>query len=230
MPTEPLPSITRNMSLGQLTEAVGEGFNVMDFLLNGGLDSLNIRKITAEKITTGTLDAGKVTIRADLNSGAYITIDGSGMVVYNGTDETVKVDIDGFVTMTGALIQSSDASYPRVEIDPGTVLLRAAFTSTEILDILASYAGGPPGVVLSEGGNARFVSAIQGGAATLFSTNGYDLQVFSGNNLFLLANGGNLNLKATGSLTINGTPGFTGVYNDGTNTITVVKGIITSVV
>lgn len=190
------PDVGNQDTLQQVRITLGEISQLLNWLFQGNIDSLNIRRLTADLIKAGTIDAGKVTIRADLVSGAYITIDGSGMVVYNGTDETFKVDINGFVTLTGAMFQSSASSYPRVEIDPsGTPIIRVSYTLTDILDINSSYSGGPPAVVIRSGGNPHLVIAENGGAASVFSLNGFDLQILSGNNLFVSANGGNLNLK-----------------------------------
>jgi hypothetical protein len=67
------------------------------------LDSLNVVSLTADHIDAGTLDAGVVTVRADYNAGAYIKIDSTGMTIYDGTQNTFTVDLDGNVTMTGTI-------------------------------------------------------------------------------------------------------------------------------
>lgn len=67
------------------------------------LDSLNVVSLTADHIDAGTLDAGVVTVRADYNSGAYIQINSSGMTIYDGTQNTFTVDVNGNVTMTGTV-------------------------------------------------------------------------------------------------------------------------------
>ncbi|MGG3454252.1 hypothetical protein [Paenibacillus rhizolycopersici] len=88
------------------------------------LDSLNVVSLTADHIDTGTLDANVVTIRSDLTAGAFIQINGSGMLINNGSYNTFTADINGFVTMTGALIQSQ-TGYPRVVMDPASQLFGA---------------------------------------------------------------------------------------------------------
>lgn len=80
------------------------------------LDSLNVVSLTADHIDAGTIDANIVTIRSDLTSGAYVQIDGNGMVINNGTIDTFEADINGDVTMTSATIRSLSTG-ERVEID-----------------------------------------------------------------------------------------------------------------
>lgn len=70
------------------------------------LDSLNVVSITADHIDAGTIDANVVTIRSDLAAGAFVQIDGNGMRINNGTYDTFTADINGFVTMTGAMIRN----------------------------------------------------------------------------------------------------------------------------
>lgn len=80
------------------------------------LDSLNVVSLTADHIDAGTIDANVVTIRSDLTAGAYIQIDGNGMVINNGSVNTFTADINGAVTMTSATIRSL-ATGERVVID-----------------------------------------------------------------------------------------------------------------
>jgi len=102
------------------------------------LDSLNVVSLTADHIDTGTLDANLVTIRSDLASSAFIRIDGSGMVINNGSFDTFVVNTNGQVTMTGATVQTA-TEFPKVVIDPPSNLLRAAQSSSSYLEILALY-------------------------------------------------------------------------------------------
>jgi hypothetical protein len=207
-------------------------------LLN--LDSLNVVSLTADHIDAGTIDASLVTIRSILNAGAFIRIDGNGMTVNNGTNDVFTVDINGFVTLTGALFRSSASAYPRVDIDPsGTPIISVSQSLGNTLDIISTYSGGSPAITLRDGGSVKAILQRSSPTEVLLSTLGATLQIVSASNLLLGANGGgnisvvadgSVNLAPVGNLEINGTPGWTGSYNDGTNTITVVKGIITSVV
>lgn len=147
MGLEPLVQLKRNMPLGDLTEAAAENFNLIEWLLQGGLDELNIRRITAEKIFTGTLDAGKVTINVDYASGAKITIDKNGMIINDGTKDTFHVDINGQVTMTGAQVQSAAGTYPRIELSSSDELLRASLDADHYIYITPDFVGGTPALV-----------------------------------------------------------------------------------
>jgi hypothetical protein len=105
------------------------------------LDSLNVVSITTNSTT----------ITSDLDGGAFIRLDGNGMVVNNGTFDTFKVDIDGNVTMTSATIQSQSA-YPRVVMDPASDLFGAYNTANDYIAIEANY-GGAPSLNFFSGGN-----------------------------------------------------------------------------
>lgn len=94
------------------------------------LDSLNVVSLTADHIDAGTIDANLVRIRSDLTAGAYIEIDGNGMVINNGSFDTFTADINGQVTMTRALIQSSPGGFPRIVMDPDNQLFAAYSSAT----------------------------------------------------------------------------------------------------
>jgi hypothetical protein len=110
------------------------------------LDTLNINRLDAKVIVTGTLDAGKVTVRADLTGGAYIQIDSvNGLVINDGTKETFHADINGHVTMTGATIQSA-TGYPKVTMDPSGNLFGAFKDALHSVTILNLIGQGVPGI------------------------------------------------------------------------------------
>lgn len=119
----------------KMNELVGKYNNL---LVN--LDSLNVVSLTAETITTGTLDANRVTIRSDLTAGAYIQIDGNGMTINDGSTDTFRADITGKVTMTGALIRSK-TGYPLVIMDPATDLFGAYQDANNHIRMITNYAG-----------------------------------------------------------------------------------------
>jgi len=120
------------------------------------LDSLNVVSLTADHIDTGTLDANVVTIRSDLTAGAFIQINGSGMVINNGSYNTFTANINGFVTMTGALIQSQ-SGYPRVVMDPANELLGAYKTSNNFISIYSPVERLSPVVRFSAGGSNSYL-------------------------------------------------------------------------
>lgn len=71
------------------------------------LDSLNVVSLTADHIDAGTINANVVTIRSDLAAGAFVEINGNGMRINNGSNNTFTADINGMVTMTGATIRNN---------------------------------------------------------------------------------------------------------------------------
>lgn len=99
------------------------------------LDSLNVVSLTADHIDAGTIDANLVTIRSDLTAGAYIQIDGNGMKINNGTYDTFTANINGYVTMTGALIQSKNG-YPMLVMDPDNNLFGAYSNETNYIQMV----------------------------------------------------------------------------------------------
>jgi hypothetical protein len=106
------------------------------------LDSLNVVSLTADHIDAGTINAGLVRILSNLNAGAFISIDGNGLVINNGTLDTFIADINGAVTMTSALIQSA-TGYPKVVMDPATELFGAYAAADKFINILANDSGDP---------------------------------------------------------------------------------------
>lgn len=106
-----------------------------NLLLN--LDTLNIAELSADVINAGTINANLVQIRSDLTTG-YIQIDKNGMVVNNGLYDTFKVDMNGAVTMTSALVQSA-VGYPKVVMDPVTTLFGAYYDEDDFIEVQAGY-------------------------------------------------------------------------------------------
>lgn len=104
----------------KINTIVGELTNLM---LN--MDSLNVVELTADHISAGTIDANIVTIRSDLTAGAFVQINGNGMVINDGTQNTFTADILGQVTMTGATVRSKSGIYPYVVMDPDNDLFGA---------------------------------------------------------------------------------------------------------
>lgn len=120
------------------------------------LDSLNVVSLTADHIDTGTLNANLVTIRSDLVAGAFIQINGSGMLINNGSYNTFTADINGFVTMTGALIQSQ-SGYPRVVMDPTNELLGAYYSPTSFISMYTPLDSISPVLRFSFGGTNSYI-------------------------------------------------------------------------
>ena len=131
------------------------------------LDTMNVISLSADVIDAGTVNANVVTIRSDLTNGAYVQINGNGMVINNGYMDTFRADITGRVTMTGALIQSKPNTYPLVVMDPQSDLFGAylaPYSSVKVVPLTNETAS--PGVQWNNG-VSNFVAALEGAAMSL---------------------------------------------------------------
>ena len=146
------------------------------------LDSLNVVSLTADHIDAGTIDANLVTIRSDLTAGAFIQIDGNGMRINNGQFDTFTANINGYVTMTGALIKSQ-TGYPYVIMDPGSELLGAYASPTSYINITPTGSpAGSPQLLVAGGGGSLFL--YQQLTKSLISSS-YDLTISSSHDIDL---------------------------------------------
>lgn len=142
------------------------------------LDSLNVVSLTADHVDTGTLNAKKVTIRSDLSGGAYIQIDGNGIIIYDGTGNTFVVDINGNVTLNGTIIAANGAiggwsiSANAIMDAAGVVGLSSLVTGANDLRIWA-------GNVVP--GSAAFRVYEDG---TMYATNGNFTGTITGSNIY----------------------------------------------
>lgn len=81
MPTPQIPSIPGDANVQQLRDGIIGINRYLNYLLSS-LDTLNINRLDAKVIKTGTLDANLVTIRSDL-TGSYVQMDGDGIYTYD---------------------------------------------------------------------------------------------------------------------------------------------------
>lgn len=229
-----LPQLSGEETPEELIQIVARLQKDLNWLLQGRLSSINIRELTADKIKTGVLDAGLVTVRADLDGGAYIQMDSAGgLVINDGTKDTFHADINGLVTMIGALIQSAEG-YPRVEINSGNNLIGAYKDALHSLNILNLSGPDVPAI--------RYWDQEAGKLAYLY----FDVTVFG---LLMLAQS-DINISSVGGTVyinnndvigtldslqtqINGKAnsfsGYTGNVTAGTSTMHFTNGILTSV-
>lgn len=232
MSTTSLPRIPQSADLERVKITMNQLLDELDWLLGGFVDSKNIRELTANKIKTGTLDAGLVTVRANYAGGSFIELSANGIRINDGTNDTFTADTAGHVTMTGAQIQSSAAAYPRVEMSSSSNLFKASGSATNNVTIEADNGGGSPGLFFNDSVNGN-ASILNTSTDFLIATPGSKrTKVSSGSDLFLAA-ASNVDLQPAGSLKINGSTGYTGTFAAGVSgalTVTVKKGIITSVV
>lgn len=141
MPIPTLTGLPPNPTFQDLVDRVNKVVReTNNMLLN--LDSLNVVSLTADHIDAGTIDADIVTIRSDLTAGAFVQIDGNGLVINDGSMDTFRADITGKVTMTGALIRSKNG-YPTIVLNPNGDLVGAYVDANNSVTIVANDLGSP---------------------------------------------------------------------------------------
>lgn len=158
MPTPDLPAIGDNPSNKEVVDYLIKLQRDYTWLLQN-LDDLNVKRIRADSIYAGTIDANVVTIRSDLTAGAYIQIDGNGMVVNNGSYDTFEVDIDGNVTATSMTLKSANG-YPLVEINKDDNLFAAYTDPDTYIQIIPEFTNDKPAILFVDGSTAiGYISA-----------------------------------------------------------------------
>jgi len=195
MPTPQFPAIedfyASNAPLEQKVATLYDAYigisRYLTYLLSA-LDTLNVSRLDAKVIKTGTLDANLVTIHSDLSGGAYIQLDGNGIVINNGVYDTFKADLTGQVTMTGALIQSTPGSYPRFELNSEQGRIKLNFDSENLLNLHTDYFGSPSITFGNEIG--VFVMSLTSNDFVFVGSSGIDTNIGAGNNLNLSAGQG----------------------------------------
>lgn len=153
------------------------------------LDSLNVVSLTADHIDAGTINAGVVTIKVDYNTGASITIDSNGMTIYDGTKNTFRVGIDGQVTMTGATVQSTAGSYPRVLMSSSGNVFGVYQSADNYTTLSPDAFGSTPGLVFNNSSGAVGVY-LSSGTFIIVSTPGVKIQLSSAQDLELSCGSG----------------------------------------
>ena len=127
-------------------------------ILEGRLSSANIRELTADKIITGTLWAQLVTIMSDLNGGAYIRIDGNGMVINDGTKDVFSVDINGNATFRGDIRAGASIDIG-TDARIGNTLYLNEFDGTGKKGIVFSSAAGQTASISAQSGDVGIQAA-----------------------------------------------------------------------
>lgn len=115
------------------------------------LDSLNVVSLNAGTVIVYDLDGGPGTI----------TLTKDGMIINNGTRDTFTVDINGNVTMTGALVRSAEG-YPRVELNSTSNLIGAYQDTDSYLAIRPDAFGSSPGFVFNDNTKTALIYLLTG--------------------------------------------------------------------
>lgn len=168
-----LPNVDGMTSVDELKNAVGKMAKELTWLMQN-LDWKNINELNIQ-----------------LNGGAAVTINDSGITVNNGVFDTFTVDINGEITATGMNIQSS-TGYPKVVMNPATKLFAAYKSATEYMEIQADYTGAPSFNLIHDGNIVGRIDMILG-YPEYYGKGGLDL---------LTDNNGHINLKPGGTGTV----------------------------
>ncbi|MGG1518732.1 hypothetical protein ABE504_25155 [Paenibacillus oryzisoli] len=207
MSLEPFVEFSRNMTLSQVIEAAATNFQNTEWLLQGGLDELNIRRVNAEKIYTGTLDTGKVTIYGKDGSYFY-SIDKNGITANNGSEDTLKFDLaTGLLTIVSALIQSA-MGFPRVELDPTNNNFRIEQDATTNITFNPNYLGTTPVINFHDGafdGYIGYFNALNKLALTTPDDGGVEVEISNG------GLSGDVSLRPADNLNV---PRWSNVWNE----------------
>lgn len=153
MPTPQIPSIPGDANVQQLRDGIIGINRYLNYLLSS-LDTLNINRLDAKVIKTGTLDANLVTIRSDLLGSSYLQLDGNGIRANNGVIDTFEISTSGDAFFRGKFeakhaIIGDETTPATINIHYGTnkyiQMQGATTTSTEtFLMGFASSPGGTP--------------------------------------------------------------------------------------
>lgn len=228
-----------NATSQELADAFARLQKEVDYLLNGGLDTLNVKELSADVINAGVLNAALVTIRAALTGAAYILINAAeGLIINDGTKNTFHADISGLVTMIGALIQSA-AGYPKIELNSASNLFAAYLTAGDAIKLTPTYSSGPPAILFDIASATRAAISLIAGSFAITTSGANNLNLQSAQDASLISVR-DVILDPTGNLKIGTSNGYTGSVqvvtsvNFGTSSVTtktinIKKGIVTSV-
>lgn len=190
----PLPTFTGLRPKPEFGDIVRKMNELADELTNLmlNLDSINVVSLDAGTIIVYDLDGGPGTI----------TLTKDGMTINDGTRDTFKVDINGNVTMTGALVRSS-TEYPKVELNSIDNLIGAFQTALNSIRIVPTNGPTTPAILFDQGGVTG--GQIQLGSVGSFGIttgNENDISLQSANNVNV-SSVNNINLSPLGQLKIN---------------------------
>lgn len=235
-------------SLPDVLDALARLQKEVTYLLNGGLDTLNVNELSADVINAGVLNALLVSVKAALTgatitidgngikavyaSGTTITMDQNGLNIFNGTKNTLSADPSGNIstedgTITGGTVRTG-ASGARIELSSNSI---KTYNSS---DQLNGFQNGltPSGTTYGDSffysddvEALRFYNTVSDGFS-IYPVNGYSLRIGAAG----------ANVYANGAWAFSN--GYTGSFQVVTDvvggvatkkTITVSGGIITSV-
>ncbi|MEC0231183.1 hypothetical protein [Paenibacillus alba] len=232
MPTVDFGRMDGDATFEDLLEAFAKVQKMLDYLMQGGLDSKNAREFGGWLVGLTELQARDKTVGMSTESTPADDIRFWAGDLKKGAPN-FKVTESGILTAVAAVIMSA-AGYPKVTLNQNSNLLQAFSDALNHVDFTPN-AGTAPGLSWYVDGvlKAYFQTTTGGPLLTSFGSAGITLQ--PAEDLNLLITGGNIK--------VNGTPAFSGpvyyvknVLPDGSGgyygaygTMNFSKGILTSV-
>lgn len=184
MPSLEFPRIRLGMSNDELANMMAKAFKDMEWLLNGNVDSFNVRNIAGYKVGRNVLmhESGIVGMNgADPKNGDAIRF-WSGDA--DPTQASFRVTQAGILTAVAALFMSA-LGYPRVELNSDNNLFGAFLTATNSIEIKPNVLGSPlitfdNGTISGSIGNTttRFWIQVTQGVMLISANN--DIEISSG--------------------------------------------------
>lgn len=224
MPTPQIPSIPGDANVQQLRDGIIGINRYLNYLLSS-LDTLNINRLDAKVIKTGTLDANLVTIRSDLVGSSYLQLDGNGIRANNGTINTFEINTDGNAFFRGNI--TSEAIITGALIQTAATGRRIALIGDELQSLDTSTLDGFT-LEGSTGSLGWYNSGVKTGSITRDSTQPYEQFLFSHDYLLL---SGTLGIDLpSASITIGNVGGDIYMVGNTSFSGTTVTGLITNTI
>lgn len=241
------PQVSADMTQEQLLNLVATLIKDIDFLINGNIDSRNVREIAGFLVNLLTLmhKSGLVGMSAEdpQNPDAVRFWAGDAdkenapfRVTQKGAMHAVDAFITGLITgsvIIGAEIKTSENTFPRVEMSSLNNLIGAFQTAGNSIRIVPTSGPGTPAILFDLLGVTKAIMQLADTIVGLTSSGTTDISLQSAKDISLSA--------TAGKLTIDGFAGWSGTFNvvsavnfaassTTMTTITVKKGVITNVV
>lgn len=246
MGTISLPNLDAIMQIKDPKQQMTELINTVGILiknlseLNGYINTKNVKEISGWQVNTKYFisKAGDVGLATDNDTADPVRL------FAGDTDKNAapwRVTQAGKMHATGATIESVESgNYPRIILDPTGPYILVQESASNTLEIDPTFVGvTTPALVFRIGSFAASISGFSilgANSLQISSAEDIDMIVGSGHYVYfgswanIYSNTEGEDLATALNNKADTFSGYSGTYSDGTNTITVVNGIITSVV